>query len=169
MEAYLQGQDLWELISDDETVIPVNTPQNAELRRKWKIKCGRALFALRTSISKEYIEHVREEKSPKQVWDTLEKLFTQKNTMRLQYLENELAGMTQGNLSISEYFLKIKNLCAEISELDKESPLVMRACVIILFAVCERSLCRLFLRYKGGQISLPSLSWRICSQIMKNW
>ncbi|XVE83610.1 hypothetical protein DITRI_Ditri16bG0101000 [Diplodiscus trichospermus] len=48
--------------------------------------------------------------------------------MRLQYLENELAGMTQGNLSISEYFLKIKTLCAEISELDTKEP-VSEACL----------------------------------------
>ncbi|KAJ6832875.1 uncharacterized protein M6B38_342070 [Iris pallida] len=123
MEAYLQGQDLWDLISGAETVIPVDTPQNVESRRKWKIKCGKALFALRTSISKEYIEHVRNELTPKQVWETLERLFTQKNTMRLQFLENELAGMTQGNLSISEYFLKVKNLCSEISELDTEEPI----------------------------------------------
>ncbi|KAJ0100063.1 hypothetical protein Patl1_21759 [Pistacia atlantica] len=66
------------------------------------------------------MDHVRDVKSPKQVCETLESLNTQKNTMRLQYLDNELAGMTQGNLSISDYFLKIKNLCAEISELDPQ-------------------------------------------------
>ncbi|XP_012833994.1 PREDICTED: uncharacterized protein LOC105954855 [Erythranthe guttata] len=115
IEAYLQGQDLWDLIFGNESVIPEDTPHNVELWRKWKIKCGKALFALRASTSKEYIELVREEKSLKHVWETLERLFTQKNTIRLQFLENNLAGMTQGNLSISEYFLKIKPLCAEIS------------------------------------------------------
>nr|GMD12565.1 Integrase, catalytic core [Ipomoea batatas] len=59
MEAYLQGQDLWELVSGEE-VRPADTPQNAELRRKWKIKCGKALFALQTSVNKDYIEHARE-------------------------------------------------------------------------------------------------------------
>jgi len=48
----------------------------------------------------------------------LEKLFSKKNVARLQLLENELASMVQGNLTIAKYFLKIKNLCAEISELD---------------------------------------------------
>lgn len=67
MKTYLHGQDLWDLVSGDETKIPQDTPQNAELRRKWKIKSGKALFALRTSISKEYIEHVRDSKSPKEV------------------------------------------------------------------------------------------------------
>ena len=123
MEAYIQGQDLWELIFGVETVIPEDTLQNGKLRRKWRIKCKKALFALRTSISKEYIQHVRDMNSPKEVWETLERLFTQKNTMRLQFLENKLAGMIQGNLSIPEYFVKIKNLCSEVSELDSEEPI----------------------------------------------
>ena len=63
----LQGQDLWNLIESDDTEIPSHTPKNAELRRKWKIKCRKALFTLRTLISKEYIDHVRDLKSPKQV------------------------------------------------------------------------------------------------------
>ena len=95
MEAYLQGQDLWDLIGGDDTEIPANTPQNAELRRQWKIKCRKALFTLRTLISKEYIDHVRDLKSPKLVWETLQKLFTKKNTARLQFLENEPAMVTQ--------------------------------------------------------------------------
>lgn len=114
---------MWELVAGVETTNPEETPQNAEVRRKWKIKCGKALFALQTSISKEYIEHVRDAKTLKKMWGTLERLFTQKNTMRLQYSENELVAMTQGNSSISEYFLKIKNLCAEISELDADKPI----------------------------------------------
>ena len=61
--------------------------------------------------------------SPKEVWETLDKLFTQKNIMRLQYLENELAGMVQGNMWIPKYFLKVKSLCTEISELDSSEPI----------------------------------------------
>lgn len=59
MEAYLQGQDLWDLIGGAEVEMPANTPENSEPRRKWKIKCGKTLFALRTSIGKELIDHVR--------------------------------------------------------------------------------------------------------------
>ena len=110
---------------------------------------------MRTLISKEYIVHVRDLKSPKQVWEILPKLFTKKNTARLQFLENELAVVTQGNFSIEEYFLKVKNLCSEISELDAEesvSDARLRRYLIrglrkdfILFTSSQ---------YKGGQISL---------------
>ncbi|KAL0388999.1 UNVERIFIED_CONTAM: hypothetical protein Scaly_0257000 [Sesamum calycinum] len=54
--------------------------------------------ALRTSISREFIDHVRDVNSPKQVWDTLERLFSKKNTARLQFLENELAMIKQEEL-----------------------------------------------------------------------
>ncbi|KAK3010128.1 hypothetical protein RJ639_009802 [Escallonia herrerae] len=90
MEAYLQGQDLWELVVGTDA-IPPDVLENAESRWKWKIKCGKAFFALRTSISKEFIDHVHDVCSPKEIWETLVRQFTKKNTARLQLLENELA------------------------------------------------------------------------------
>ncbi|CAK7330317.1 unnamed protein product [Dovyalis caffra] len=61
------------LVDGHDSKIPIDTPENVEPRRKWKIKCRKALFALRTSISKEFIDHVRDVKSPKEVWETLER------------------------------------------------------------------------------------------------
>ncbi|TYH09630.1 hypothetical protein ES288_A07G111900v1, partial [Gossypium darwinii] len=80
MEAFLQGQDLWDLITGVDAEIPADTHENVEVRRKWKIKYGKTLFALRTSIRKEFIDHVRGVNSPKQLWKTLERLFSKKNT-----------------------------------------------------------------------------------------
>ena len=89
-------------------------------------------------ISKEYIDHVRDLKSPKQVWETLQKLFIKKNTTRYQFLENELAMVTQGNFSVEEYFLKEKNLCSEILELDVEESMLDYG--VILFVDYEKTL-----------------------------
>ncbi|KAK9026279.1 hypothetical protein V6N11_039121 [Hibiscus sabdariffa] len=83
MEAFLQGQDLWDLVTGVDAEIPADIQENVEARRKWKIKCGKALFALQTSISKEFIDHVRDVNSPKQLWETLERVFSKKNTARL--------------------------------------------------------------------------------------
>jgi len=55
-----------------------------------------------------------------EIWQTLDRLFKEKDEARLQILENELVNTTQGNLSISDYFLNIKNLCSEISLLNPE-------------------------------------------------
>lgn len=38
-------------------------------------------------------------------------------------LENESANVTQGELSISQFFVKIKNLCSETSILDPDEPI----------------------------------------------
>ena len=98
--------------------MPTDTLDMTEAQRKWKVKCGKMLFVLRTMVNKELIDHIRDLDTPKDVWETLEKLFSKKNVARLQLLENELASTVQGNLTIDEYFLKIKKICAEISELD---------------------------------------------------
>jgi len=45
------------------------------------------------------------------IWETIDRLFNKKDRARLQILKNELVNTMQGNLSIYEYFLKIKNLC----------------------------------------------------------
>lgn len=45
MEAFLQGQDLWDLASGVGLMAP-DVPENAEVHWKWKIKCGKALFVL---------------------------------------------------------------------------------------------------------------------------
>ena len=55
MESYLQGQDLWEIVAGGETT----PPENAEALRKWKINAGKALFAIKTNIEEEMLEHIR--------------------------------------------------------------------------------------------------------------
>ncbi|KAJ4825626.1 hypothetical protein Tsubulata_047311 [Turnera subulata] len=103
MEVYLQGQDLWELVNGVDTEIPAHTQENSKPRRKWKIKFGKALFSLRTSISKELVDHIRNVDSPQRARLKLESLYTQKNTARMQLFVNELAMLTQGAHAFASY------------------------------------------------------------------
>ena len=54
MESYLQGQDLWEVVAGTETT----PPDNADALRKWRIKAGKALFVLKTTIEEDLLEHI---------------------------------------------------------------------------------------------------------------
>ena len=83
IEAFLQGQDLWDLMAKNEMKMPPDTPDTMEARRKWKVKCGKMLFVLRMTVNKELIDHIRDLDTPKDVWETLEKLFSKKNVARL--------------------------------------------------------------------------------------
>ena len=65
MESYLQGQDLWEVVGGGEVTQPAAEDANGILR-KWKIKAGKAMFALKTTIEEEMLEHIRDAKTPKE-------------------------------------------------------------------------------------------------------
>ncbi|KAE8727767.1 tir-nbs resistance protein [Hibiscus syriacus] len=122
MESYLQGQDLWEVVSGGEVTQPAAADANGNLR-KWKIKAGKMMFSLKTTIEEEILEHIRDAKIPKEAWDTFVTLFSKKNDTRLQLLENELLSMAQRDMTIAQYFHKVKLICREILELDLTAPI----------------------------------------------
>ncbi|KAF1891109.1 hypothetical protein Lal_00001248 [Lupinus albus] len=119
--SYMQGQDLWEVVSGNEVKQPKVEDVNGILR-KWKIKAGKAMFVLKTTVEDDVLEHIRDTKTPKEAWDVFAKLFCKKNDMKLQLLESELMSMPQRDMTIAQYFHKVKSLCREISELDPEAP-----------------------------------------------
>jgi hypothetical protein len=122
IESYLQGQDLWEVVGGSEVTQPAVEDASGTLQ-KWKIKAGKAMFALKTTIEEEMLEHIRDAKTPKEAWDTFATLFSKKNDTRLQLLENELLSMAQRDMTIAQYFHKVKAICREISQLDPTAPI----------------------------------------------
>ena len=121
MESYLQGQDLWEVVGGSEATQPAEDANG--ILRKWKIKAGKAMFALKITIEEEMLEHIRDAKTPKEVWDIFATLFSKKNDTRLQLLENELLSIAQCDKTIAQYFHKVKLIFREISELDPSAPI----------------------------------------------
>ena len=67
------------------------------------------------------LEHIKHVNTPKVAWDTFSTLFSKKNDVRLQLLENELMSVAQRDMTITQYFTKVKSLCRKISELDPAS------------------------------------------------
>ena len=102
---------MWAIVAGCETT----PPDNDQALRKWKVKAGKAMFAIKTSIEEEMLEHIRRADTPKEAGDTFATLFSKKNNVRLQLLENELMSIAQRNMTITQYFTKVKSLCREIS------------------------------------------------------
>ena len=94
--------------------------------RKWRIKAGKAMFALKTTIGEEMLKqkHIWDDKTPKEAWDTFMILFSKKNDTRLQLLDNELLSISQRDMTIAQYFHKVKLICREITKLDPKSAIV---------------------------------------------
>ncbi|XP_016498615.1 uncharacterized protein LOC107817324 [Nicotiana tabacum] len=120
MESYLVGEDLWEVVNESNTSPLADAPKNSNARKKWKQINAKTEFVLKRSISPNLFDHIIRCKSAHEIWRTFDRLFNKKDEARLQILENELANTTQGNLSIAEYFLKVKNLCSEFSLLNPD-------------------------------------------------
>nr|XP_043639484.1 uncharacterized protein LOC122610570 [Erigeron canadensis] len=80
MKSYLQGQDLWDVV-DSTDVEPPSESDNGVLR-KWKIKSGKAMFVLKTTVEEDVLDRIREADSPKEAWDGLKILFSKKNDAR---------------------------------------------------------------------------------------
>jgi hypothetical protein len=133
MESCLVGEDLWEVVGGDDVNRSENTPENVDNLKKWRIANAKAESILKRSISHGLFEHIIGCKSAGEIWTNLDGLFNKKDVARLQLLENELANTTQGDLSISQFFLKIKNLCSEISAFDSEEPISEARMKRILF------------------------------------
>ncbi|XP_059291017.1 uncharacterized protein LOC132044532 [Lycium ferocissimum] len=115
MESYLVEQDFWDVFNGSYTSPPIDGLKNSSAYKKWKQINAKAEFILKRYISHNLFDRIIRCKSTHEIWRTLDRLFNKKDEARLQILENELANTTQGNLSIAEYFLRIKNLCSEIS------------------------------------------------------
>ncbi|XP_062099901.1 uncharacterized protein LOC133805758 [Humulus lupulus] len=79
------------------------------------------MFAIKTRVEEEMLEHSRHAESPKEAWDTFVTLFSNKNDARLQLLENELLAVSQQEMTINQYFNKVKSLCREILDLEPSS------------------------------------------------
>jgi len=91
--------------------------------RKWKIRAGKVMFVLKTTVEEDVLEHIWDAKTPKEAWDTFAKLFSKKNDTKLQLLENEFLSVAQRDMTIAQYFHKVKSFCPEIFELDPKAPI----------------------------------------------
>nr|KAJ0193206.1 hypothetical protein LSAT_V11C800435150 [Lactuca sativa] len=88
-----------EVVGGSETTPPEEDVNGA--LRKWKIKAGKTMFALKTTIEEEMLEHIWDENTPKEAWDTFVRLFSKKNDTRLQLLENEILSISQRDMTIT--------------------------------------------------------------------
>jgi hypothetical protein len=56
------------------------------------------------------IVHIQDEKSPKQAWDTLVKIYNINTQARKMQLKQKLHNLQKNKMNINDYFTKVKNL-----------------------------------------------------------
>lgn len=114
MESFLVGEGLWDVVCT-YTRPPKNNYVNNTAFKEWKQKNDKAEFILKSSISSKLFDHIVDCKSARSIWETLNNLFnTTDEEVRLRDLENEVENATQCDLTVSHFFLRIKELYSEI-------------------------------------------------------
>ena len=81
MMSYMQGQDLWEVVNGSKAM-KLAEDTNGKLW-KWKIKEGKAMFTLKTTVEEDVLEHIQDAITLKKAWNMLASLFSKKNDTRL--------------------------------------------------------------------------------------
>ncbi|KAG5586580.1 hypothetical protein H5410_047014 [Solanum commersonii] len=95
--------------------------------------------------------------------------FTKKNDARLQRLENELLLMSKRNMTISQYFSKVKSLSDEISKVDTKNAITETRMRIIIVHCLRPEYKGIIIATRGWAIE-PTLSeLENCWQIKKIW
>ncbi len=68
------------------------------------------MYWLSVSVSDSMIVHIQDAKSPKQAWDTLEKMYSTNTQARKMQLKQELHNLQKNKMNINDYSTKVKNL-----------------------------------------------------------
>jgi hypothetical protein len=127
---FLMGKGYWEFIIGDEKKPPLPenpTQQQIQANKTWHEKARKVLYWLSVNVSDSMIVHIQDEKSLKQAWDTLVKMYnTNTQTCKMQ-LKQELHNLQKNKMNISDYSTKVKNLAnvlASIGALVDDEDLV---------------------------------------------
>ncbi|KAF7833216.1 putative mitochondrial protein [Senna tora] len=111
--------DMGSSVNREETQPPIE----GEDLKKWKVRAGKVMYVLSVTVEDDILQHIKEAKTPKEAWDTFTGLYARTNDAKLQHLENELLSISQQNMTIGEYFTKVKTICQEIYKLDPHNPI----------------------------------------------
>ncbi len=87
---FLMGKGYWEFITGDEIepLLPENpTQQQIQANKIWHEKVRKVFYSLSMSVFDSMIVHIQDEKSPKQAWDTLMKMYSINTQVRKMQLK----------------------------------------------------------------------------------
>ena len=115
MNQYLVGQGYWSYINDAQENQP--DPKNADYST-WEQAASRVMYFLETRVHVHMLRHIRDAKTPKEVWRNLKKIFAANTATGKLQLRLELNNIQQKDMSLSDYTAKIKSICDSFSSIN---------------------------------------------------
>ncbi|KAL8132915.1 hypothetical protein AgCh_008409 [Apium graveolens] len=114
----VRGKELWGYV--DGTISAPETKEKEQLA-KWKAKDAQIMSWIFGSMDPSMILNLRRYKTSKDMWGYLKKIYNQSNAARRFQLELELGQLSQGSLTIQEFYSSFENLWGEYTDIVHES------------------------------------------------
>ena len=83
---------------------------NPRVLAAWTHSNNLVISWIYNSVSKEIVSSIMFSSSAREIWLDLQTRFQQKNGLRIFHLHKQLMSLTQGSLSVSHYFTKLKSI-----------------------------------------------------------
>ncbi|KAG6497857.1 hypothetical protein ZIOFF_045763 [Zingiber officinale] len=116
-QIFVKGKELWNYINGANPA-----PNNEEEEYvKWKVKDTQIMSWILGSVEPSILLNLKSYKTSREMWDYLNKIYNQSNIARRFQLELELGQLSQGNISIQEFYSSFENLWAEYTDIEYAS------------------------------------------------
>ena len=110
-QIFVKGKELWGHI--DGTDPAPNSEKEKEKYMKWEVKDAQIMSWILGSMDPSILLNLKPYKTSREMWDYLKKIYNQSNTTQRFQLELELGQLSQGSMSIQEFYSSFGNLWAE--------------------------------------------------------
>jgi hypothetical protein len=125
---YLRGQHLFGFLDDSRPAPPptinITTDEISKIQpnpefQSWIIQDQMILSALISSLSENVLAYVVQCTTSREVWLTLERMFTAHSRARVMNIHYQLSTLKKGDSSIADYFHKFTGLSATLAAINK--------------------------------------------------
>ncbi|XP_022866162.1 uncharacterized protein LOC111385969 [Olea europaea var. sylvestris] len=115
MRNFLKGKKMWGFISGI-SVKPENTNEGyTALIDAWESNNSKIITWINNSVEHSIGRELAKYETAKEVWDHLQRLFTQSNFAKQYQLENDIRALHQNNMNIQEFYSAMTDLWDQLA------------------------------------------------------
>ena len=110
MKNFLKGKKLWGYVSGISVQPKITDMNFATLIDAWDANNAKIITWINNSVEHFIGTQLAKYETAKEVWDHLQRLFTQSNFAKQYQLENDIRALQQKNMSIQEFYSAMTDL-----------------------------------------------------------
>jgi hypothetical protein len=109
MRNFLKGKKMWRYVSGT-VILKNNKEEDVVLIDIWDANNAKIITWINNSVEHSMSTQLAKYKTTKEIWDHLQRLFTQSNFTKQYQLENDIRALHQKNISIQKFYSVMTDL-----------------------------------------------------------